>query len=351
MLLLVLASFLSSSSVHSFSNPPFTSYQLERTCKGDKKQSLHLNTPAIFTYNSTVNKSFSCHLELHLHSKSLGFSAYIERLDIAAVPDCKQDFVQFGRDQLFITTYTSAKFCRRIEASEEVRDESGDLIRYNFGNVSYTQREYIEDEDNEMDVWLSLAPSRNVKTVKLVVSPFRKKCSYEDEKYYRRCPGSGRCFKKDFFCSGLVKCGVLPKSEYGLACQQETNTGDFFYLPIIIIVTVVIIIATVIIGFAIKMAIKHLQDNGVGSLEVGRSHSGSRTCSPATTNPVAALLTPEREQRRPDSQEIQLGPGGVAGGRDPAKQAAPPSYDEVVQLAGGGDEPPQYQDVVPETGQ
>ena len=50
-------------------------------------------------------------------------------------------------------------------------------------------------------------------------------------------------------------------------------------------------------------------------------------------------------------QEIQLGPGGVAGGRDPAKQAAPPSYDEVVQLAGGGDEPPQYQDVVPENGQ
>ena len=63
----------------------------------------------------------------------------------------------------------------------------------------------METRDNEMDVWVNLERSRtpqDVKQIKLVVVPFRKSCNREDEKYYRRCPGTGRCFKKEYYCSG-----------------------------------------------------------------------------------------------------------------------------------------------------
>ena len=31
--------------------------------------------------------------------------------------DCEEDYVQFGRDILFITSYRSDKFCHRIQVS------------------------------------------------------------------------------------------------------------------------------------------------------------------------------------------------------------------------------------------
>ena len=71
--------------------------------------------------------------------------------------------------------------------------------------MPYERREYVETRDNEMDVWINLERSRSpqdVKQIKLVVVPFRKSCNLEDEKYYRRCPGTGRCFKKEYYCSG-----------------------------------------------------------------------------------------------------------------------------------------------------
>ena len=64
----------------------------ENTCGHGEKQSLHLNNPAIFIFNSTVNSKFPCHLELHLHSQSLGFSVFIETLKIGRFlnSDCSQ---------------------------------------------------------------------------------------------------------------------------------------------------------------------------------------------------------------------------------------------------------------------
>ena len=190
------------------SSSSVTYHNMESTCGDGSKQSLHLNNPAVFFFNSTVkSQKLSCHLELHLHSQSLGFSVFIETLKLQTFmnSDCSKDYLQFGRDKLFITTHTSPKYCQTVEETQEVRDtETGDLLEYDFRNVSYAKREYIEDEDNEMDVWFNLEPSRSdeVKTIKLVVVPFRKSCNFEDEKYYRRCSGSGRCFKKEYFCSG-----------------------------------------------------------------------------------------------------------------------------------------------------
>ena len=299
--------------------------KLETTCGDGSKQSLHVNNPVVYTFNSTVKKKFPCHLELHLHSQSLGFAVFIETLKLQTFmnSDCSKDYLQFGRDKLFVTTYTSEKYCQKIEHTREVRDEETErLLSYDFRNVSYRSREYVEKNDNEMDVWLNLEPSINnqVKEVKLIVVPFRKSCKFEDEKYYRRCPETGLCFKKQFFCSGMVKCDILPDNELRGACIKESEGSDFFYLPIIIIVTVVIIIGTVIIGFGVKLFIKHFNDNGIHNIESSQATSRyqimklsiihstlicCRTCSPNIVSPATpgtALLTPEREQRRPDSQ-------------------------------------------------
>lgn len=326
-------------------------YYLEKTCgKDGQKQSLHLNNPAIFIFNSTVKKKLDCHLELHLHSQSLGFSVFIETLKLQTVfnSDCSKDSIQFGRDRLIFTTFTSDKYCQRIEPTRQIRSEDGALEKYDFGSTSYERREYVEETDNEMDVWINLSDmkdpslSDNVKEVKLIVVPFRKRCTREDERNYRRCPLSGRCFKREYFCSGMVKCDVMPDIEQRGSCIKDTDGSDFFYLPIIIIVTVVIIIATVIIGFAVKTLAKHFHDNGVHHLD--DSHRSSRTCSPrvgSSSSPGTALLTPERDQRRPDSQEIPLSLTTI-------KNTAPPSYEEVFgQIC--KDEPPQYQDIAEHT--
>ena len=300
MITILLFSIVHIKSVYLFQSPKsFTLYNLEQTCGDGDKESLHLNQPTVFIFNSTVNKTkFPCHLELHLHSLSLGFSVFIEtlKLDRNFNSDCSKDSLQFGRDKLFITTHTSEKYCEYIEHSTEVRNsETDELIDYDFKNVSYERREYIETSDNEMDVWINLEKSRGnqVKEIKLVVVPFRKSCNHEDEKYYRRCPGSGRCFKREYYCSGtlsilewtcffyinylqisgMIKCQVLSKADLKGSCIKEADSSDFFYLPIIIIVTVVIIIATVIIGFAVKMLIKHFNDNGIHNIESIQSTS------------------------------------------------------------------------------
>jgi len=346
----LLVSLLQIKSVYLFQHSSaYTLYNLENTCGHGEKQSLHLNNPAIFIFNSTVNSKFPCHLELHLHSQSLGFSVFIETLKIGRFlnSDCSQDYLQFGRDKFVFTTHTSKKYCQTILHTEEVRDSNTqELLDYDFKNVSYETREYIEKNDNEMDVWINLERSRNqqVKEIKLVVVPFRKSCSLEDEKYYRRCPGSGRCFKRDYFCSGMVKCTVLNPSELRGSCIKETDVNDFFYLPIIIIVTVVIIIATVIIGFAAKIIIKHFNDNGVHNIQ--SSQSTSRTCSPnivspASNHPGTALLTPEREQRRASNQDVPMSTATIK------HSAPPPTYEDVFGHV-SKDEPPAYNDVVHE---
>ena len=131
------------------------------------------------------------------------------------------------------------------------------------------------------------------------------------------------------FCSVLemVKCTVLSDLERRGSCMKDSDGSDFLYLPIIIIATVGIIVATVSIGFAVKLLIKHFNDNGVHNIESSQTTSRYddekqlianckfnilllyifRTCSPrvvspSTATPGTALLTPEREQRRPDSQ-------------------------------------------------
>ena len=71
----------------------------------------------------------------------------------------------------------------------------------------------------------------------------------------------------------MVKCTVLSDLERRGSCMKDSDGSDFLYLPIIIIATVGIIVATVSIGFAVKLLIKHFNDNGVHNIESSQTTS------------------------------------------------------------------------------
>ena len=66
------------------------------------------------------------------------------------------DFVQFGRDVLFITNFASYKYCETLPKKElqqqqnEVDDVTSDTTS---SGVSRSPRLYIEEKDREMDIW------------------------------------------------------------------------------------------------------------------------------------------------------------------------------------------------------
>ena len=60
---------------------------------------------------------FSCHLELFLPSSLYGFSIFIEEMSLGGSQGggCRRDYLQFGRDILFLTTHKSRKYCGEVE--------------------------------------------------------------------------------------------------------------------------------------------------------------------------------------------------------------------------------------------
>ena len=74
---------------------------------------------SVFTFNSSLllpRQSFKCHLELYLPSSSYGFSVFIEEMSLtgSSMSGCSSDYVQFGRDILFVTTHL-----RSVQASDD----------------------------------------------------------------------------------------------------------------------------------------------------------------------------------------------------------------------------------------
>ena len=46
-----------------------------------------------------------------------------------------------------------------MRAARRVLREDGTLLRLDYGRTSRAQREYVEDVDKEMDLWLAVHPS------------------------------------------------------------------------------------------------------------------------------------------------------------------------------------------------
>ena len=55
---------------------------------------------------------------------------------MTASTDCEDDYVQFGRDILFITSYRSAKFCNKIQVNVQGSIDLFDILSLALGDVS-----------------------------------------------------------------------------------------------------------------------------------------------------------------------------------------------------------------------
>jgi len=199
-------------------NAAYRHTRLEVECLRNKgKLRLRMNNEAnIFSYNSTSFpiSSFHCHLELSVPSSQYGFSVFIEEMSMSSPrtsPGCRDDYLQFGRDILFVTTHLSRKYCGVVEPPVTL-SENG-IKSFKFPSTPLSRRIYNEEDDREMDIWividnLSREDSMSMnKSLTLVVTPFKKSCRGGDT-IYRQCQDSNRCVRRDLFCDGRVNCAL-----------------------------------------------------------------------------------------------------------------------------------------------
>lgn len=260
-------------------------YRLESLCKSDSaKVRLRLgNTAATFSLNSSLvpGALFNCHLELALDSSKLGFFVYFEDLQLTRSQDCDQDYVQFGRDILFITSYRSEKFCDRIQGSFPTLQNKTSNFKLPPSVTPLAKRTYTETTDQEMDVWVKLrlhSPSiTTIKTVSFVVTPVLRSCKGHDVGY-RKCGGKeSYCVREQFFCDGQVNCAtrhaVISPDE--LDCKMSATpladldkaewSGDTLYIIIGPGLGVLIILLFVIVVYRKFPAVLNLPNTKYSS--------------------------------------------------------------------------------------
>ena len=131
--------------------------------------------------------------------------------------ECVDDFVQFGRDIFFITSYRSAKYCGLIQG-DIVTLQTDDKSVHTYDSVTpMKKRIYSEASDKEMDLWVKITvpPAiRVTKTMKFVVTAFKKSCETNNTSY-RRCGQFDHCIRSELFCDGVVNCALPSGMPYG----------------------------------------------------------------------------------------------------------------------------------------
>ena len=170
------------------------------------------NEVNIFSFNSSSfpSTSLHCHLELSVPSSSYGFSVMIEEMSLSGSSTslgCADDYLQFGRDILFVTTHLSRKYCGMVEPP--VAHTENGIKSFQFPFTPLSRRIYNEEDDREMDVWIVIEnmsrEDRMNKSFTLVVTPFKKYCGSRDA-LYRQCQDSTRCIRRELFCDGRINC-------------------------------------------------------------------------------------------------------------------------------------------------
>jgi len=323
-------------------SPPYKKYDLVELCgRRQDKRSLYLREVAHqFTLNTT-NRNINCHLELHLsNSDVFGFAIFIEsmKLDVTS-QGCSKDFIQFGRDFLMFTSYKSDKRCGIIPPA-------GDTLTLE----DRKRREYIEATDKEMDVWISVRSSRQEKKeLKLIVTPFKKKCHSRDN-YYRKCPGTDRCIKRELFCDGIVNCDGQPKDEQEEFCVVNSSLGNldiFPSIPIIILIVVFGIVFLMIIIFAARWISLALRRK-----TVERGVEAERRALRDPISSANALSSPSDSSRGLQALRSQLSSGSNTELSQPTAPLPfnPPSYSEVMGKE-YKDDPPKYSEFPQESHQ
>lgn len=302
------------------------------------KQSLYFNKkPIIFSFKS--REKLNCHLELHLKNTQMGFYIFIERLQIQTTKECSTDFLQFGRDNFVFTSFVSEKYCETIEYPAEVSEDKK-LIRYDFKNTSLEKREYIEDVDDEMDVWLDIRPARgkNRNEVVLLIVPFEKYCNIDDD-FYRSCPSNSiNCFETELFCENVLKCDIMDEEEQSY-CSRNYNSRNILPIPlIIIIVTLSTIMAIFIACCIITMWLRfvkhqqnvHIDEEGLAEEVTRREQHETFDNNPSNDPWLQFEALASAPQMNPDIS---------------VTYSNPPTYEEVMATIGKDTPPPNYSQI------
>eukprot|EP00092_Neocalanus_flemingeri_P013004 GFUD01014014.1.p1 GENE.GFUD01014014.1~~GFUD01014014.1.p1 ORF type:complete len:349 (-),score=87.14 GFUD01014014.1:15-1061(-) len=328
----VLSVLIGSGGLSSVRLPVYKEHRIEALCaaQGHKRSVSLGKQPAVFTFNSFNKRTLQCHLELHLLSEEFGFYVFIDKLWVEKTPSCSGDFLQFGRDFAFLTSYKSKKYCDRIEPTTKVtlETEDGAVSKIDFGSTSSSAREYMERNEKDMDIWISIKPpalGQEQKQLRLVVTPFKKSCSGSDA-WWWPCKGSGQCVRRDLLCDGVLNCagGDSVGDEQADVCTTRVQpAGVYFNLPLLLIsvlggVTglICVLCCAKLVMFCVKR--KHQEEQSEeGDIATERLKSEDRELF---VNPSAP---PEEELC--DLPEL------------------PPSYMEAV-MTGGNPNPPTYTD-------
>lgn len=250
-------------------------YHLDASCPhdGSKREiSLSHGGAAIFTLNEADPKTatflqksdISCHLELEV-PRGYGFAVFIEEMNLrealGSPPDWDRqayprpclDYLQFGRDVGFVTSFKSQTYCGvrdRLHRGHNASswDFLGASARVAAGSSGL--RHYVEEIDREMDFWLKVRKrdmvtqlSNPPRKLTVVVTAFKKNCddrlpppsSTADSRTgtlatttFVRCKNSNNhCVRKDLLCDTYVNC-VWPDGDQA---PDEANC-DAYHDPV-----------------------------------------------------------------------------------------------------------------------
>merc|ERR1719264_1900930 len=299
-------------------------HRLEKLCSanGSKVRSSIGTEVNVFSFNSSTaglssRSVFSCHLELFLPSSLYGFSIFIEEMSLGGSQGggCRRDYLQFGRDILFLTTHKSRKYCGQVEPPVSTQRKEG-VTGFTFPLTPLANRIYSEEDDMEMDVWLQidLANARaEGKSLTLVVTPFKKSCASRDL-LYRQCRYSTKCVRKELFCDGRINC-AWPYSEPAdeVYCretkQPEVETWSMSDVPVIVLVVLLLLAILVGLACALRRFSSHQEkypaSTSSSSRQVRHRQSGAALLGRGATDREVLEAVME-DQYRPSCPPLQM---------------------------------------------
>jgi len=281
---------------------------------------------------------FSCHLELFLPSSLYGFSIFIEEMSLGGSQGggCRRDYLQFGRDILFLTTHKSRKYCGQVEPPVSTQRKEG-VTGFTFPLTPLANRIYSEEDDMEMDVWLQidLANARaEGKSLTLVVTPFKKSCASRDL-LYRQCRYSTKCVRKELFCDGRINC-AWPYSDPAdeVYCQsppKEPESSPWSVNDIPVILLVLFLVLSLLLALACGLRrFSHQQKEKAKKKRGGESERRADRMRPQDLIILASALPPPPPytEELPEAPPSTLPPGPscppMAAGSGPSPMPPPP---------------------------
>ena len=90
---------------------------------------------------------------------------------------------------------------------------------------------YVEESDSEMDLWISVSKGKlhtnpKPRVLVMTITVVKKNCR-GSSRFYRQCPHSPYCIRREFFCDGRVNC-AWPDAEAGGTDEVQCDAEGMF---------------------------------------------------------------------------------------------------------------------------